>query len=166
MGFLDSLFKGGASRSPNAMKLIDMLNAYLRTLNTMFFADPLNNQLQDPQKRKVILCFLLGAADFVGRHVKKMPDDTVLDCFAIALEVGLGLSQLQARKACDDSVKWSGDYDGRLYIQQGAMAFCDLMEHKTPASKNLRIMLAFSDPAKLRQFLETGADFDNWTGYV
>jgi hypothetical protein len=132
----------------------------------MFFADPLNNQILVPQKRKVILCFLLGAADFLGRHAKKMPDDIVLDCFTIALEAGLGLSQLQARKACDDAAKWSGDHDGSLYMQQGAMAFCDLMEHMTPASKNLRIMLTFSDPSKLRQFLEAGADFDNWKGYL
>lgn len=161
MGFLRSLFGGGTpSRSPNAVKFAGAMSAYLQALNILFLANPIENQIRDPRKRKLILSFLMGSADFLGRHVQKMPDDTVLAGFAAALEMGLGLSSSQAQKACDEAAVWSGEHDGGLYMQQGAKAFEEFMANKTPPSKNLRIMLAFSDPVDLRQFLEDGADFD------
>ena len=160
MGFLRSLFGRRAARSADVGEFANAIATYCDSINMLFIPDPLENQLQNPEKRKVILPFLFGSADFVGKHIKKMDDDDVLAGFAAALEIAFGLSQSQALKAREDAADWSGDYDGRLCMQQGAKAFVEFMDHKTPASKPLRIMLAFSNPADLRQFLENGADFD------
>jgi hypothetical protein len=163
MGFLSSLFGGTPSRSPEVVKFAGAMVAYIRTINIMFMTDPLENQMQDPHKRKLIISFLLGSADFLGRHVQSLPSATVLAGFTAALEMELGMSPSQAEKACNDAVSWFDDHDHKLYVQQGAMASANFMADDAPASKPLRIMLGFSDPADLRQFLENGADFDGLT---
>jgi len=150
MGLISSLFGGATpSHSPGAVKFAGAMSAYLQSLNILFLGDPLEDQLRDTQTRKVILCFLFGAADFLGKHTQNLPDDTVLDGFAAALENGLGLSPSLAQKACGDAADWSGDRDGRLYMKQGAAAFAEFMDDGTPPSKALRTMLMFP-PESLR----------------
>ena len=163
MGFLRSVFGRRAARPTDVSTFANAMATYCKSINMLFIPDPLETQLQNPEKRKVILCFLFGSADFVGKHIQKLDDDDVLSGFAIALGIAFGFSQSQALKAGEDAADWSGDHDGRVYMQQGAKAFAEFMDHKTPPSKPLRIMLSFSDSADLRRFLENGADFDGLT---
>lgn len=161
MGFLRSLFQK-KSRSCDDIKFAEVMSAYIRSINMSFRAldDPLEKQIRNPQKRRLVLCFLLGSADFLGQHTK-ISEESVFDCFALALEMGLDLSSGQAQKACTNAAEWSAHHDGRLYMQQGAKAFAEFMNRNAFApSKKLRDMLYFSDPTELLHLLENGADLE------
>jgi len=89
--------------------------------------------MQDPEKRKIVLCYFLGFVDFLGQ-AQKIPKDEIMEVAGrIFLEV-FEMNGAETEKALECVIDASQESEGRQYIRAGAMALADFMNGKTKTS--------------------------------